>query len=275
MTLRKLFVIGLSSACAVSNLPAAIIIQEDWNRTGAIHNKDATVFSSAITAAGGSATWVARDGAFQFNANGTLTFDAGAADDGSAYLNLGNYINNSKGSATGIFDLQMTIGDITTGNATNTWTSLGFSILNQPDINTQFTRLSEADSNGTGVATTIVRQNGTVSFFAGPDTDNSLANANPGNGISNTLRINLDLSKYNGTTNFGTVSYFLNGSSTATRVFNYTSANNFNALLISVNDQSNGRLSSLTLSQVEIPEPSGLLVGFGGCALLILRRSRT
>ncbi|MCU0785455.1 MAG: right-handed parallel beta-helix repeat-containing protein, partial [Verrucomicrobia bacterium] len=78
-----------------------ILIKEDFGGTGAaLNGTPADTFDTAITAAGGSSNWVA---AANFLDNGAVTLATRQA----AYFNLGNYINNAKGSAAGFFKLTL------------------------------------------------------------------------------------------------------------------------------------------------------------------------
>jgi hypothetical protein len=80
-----------------------ILIKENFGGTGAALNGTTTdTFDAAITAAGGSSTWVA---AANFLDNGVVTL----ATKQAAYLNLGSYINNAKGTVDGKFNVTMTI----------------------------------------------------------------------------------------------------------------------------------------------------------------------
>lgn len=272
--MRRQLLISLAFISGVLDLHATVIVQEDFNRTGGLHNKNATIFSSLVSAAGGSNVWKARDGPTQFEADGNVSTTPTSPTDGGAYLTLGNYINNTKGSSAGIFDLQITIGDITNGAVRDTWTSIGFSTLNTPNINNDFAKTM-------GIATGLFRNSGEVTYLGGPEGDGRLfpsnAELNPGNGIPVTIRINLDVSTYDGVSDFGKVTYFLNGDSTSSGTYSYPQAYNFNSILISINDKSNGQLSGLSLSQplLVIPEPSGLIAGLGCGMLLVIYRRRS
>ena len=128
---KSAWILGAAAAAslflATAPAHAAVIVAEDFGGSGgALTGTTANTFASGITAAGGSSTWVA---------------DPGFLDDGSvsvsrraAYLNLGSYINDAKGTANGKFDLTMTISE-----TTGAWISLGFSTLNTPATTFDFT----------------------------------------------------------------------------------------------------------------------------------------
>ena len=233
------------AASTVYALPR-VLVEENFG-AGALNGQTADTFSPAITSAGGSGTWAA--GA-TFAADGVVT----AADGNSgAYLNLGSYINSAKGTADGKFELTMTISP-----TTGAWIALGFTTQNTPSITKNFT------STGSGVATTgvatIIRRSTTgttanrLDGYAGPNnTNSSTGTAQTG---SRTLTVALDftpLGGYNGTTNFGRVT-FSDSVAGSIGSFTYTTNNAFGAIFISEADvtsgtESGGTISALSLSQ--------------------------
>lgn len=235
-----------------------LLIQEnfDGDSTG-LNGKTASSWNADLTAAGGSSTWVASS---DFRRDGSV---AGVqSNTTSAHLNLGSYINDAKGTADGIFQLTATIFDGISGN--NPWLSLGFSALNSPSTGGRFTTEQ-------GLGTIAYRGTGVLSMWPGPGTANgadvpdTLAQTG-----ARTLTVTLDLTGYDGLTNFGTVTWF---DSVLGQIgaYDYTEANDFGSILISKN-ATGGSYSNLTLTQ--IPEPStALLLGLvGGFALLRRRR---
>ena len=79
--------------------------------------------------------------------------DVVGSGQGTAYLNLGTYINNAKGTAAGKFELAATLAP-TTGS----WVALGFFNSATPSTGTNFT------GNG-GMATILYRPTGEVDGF--------------------------------------------------------------------------------------------------------------
>ncbi len=189
-------------ACVESQVSAAFIIKEDCNRTGGINFKVASFFSLG----GGSATLSALDGPAQFEAGGNITTSSSPLRDGAVFLNLGNYVINTKGSATGILDHQITIRDINDNSTDNfsNWMSLGFSTENTPSSDLKFTN-SETNNHVTRVATEIVCRNGQFPYLAGPDTNAMHTDTDTPYVQSNPTHTNLKLSKYSRTSNCGTV----------------------------------------------------------------------
>ena len=255
-----LAVVAMASfVLATASANAAIIVVENFGggSGGTLGGKTADTFDSAITTAGGSATWVA---AGNFSDIGVVS--VGSAQ-GAAYLNLGSYVDDAKGTAAGQFDLTMTISQ-TAGE----WISLGFSTLNTPATNQNFTSGSTS-----GIATIIRREVGDddLDMFGGPLTGNSVAG--PEETGARTLTVSLDFTPvggYNGAGNYGTVTWSDSilgdlGS------YTYTSDESFGSILISEASSSGGTVSALSLSQV--PEPATMsLLALGGLAILRRRR---
>ncbi len=210
---------------------------------GALSGSTAEVFESAITTAGGSNSWVSSD---TFSDDGGVA--PGTSNNSAAHLSLGSYINNTKGTEAGIFELTMTIAPITgTGN---NWLSIGFAEGNSPATNNHFLNLS-------GTGTIILRQSGELDMWAGAGNTNAIDGPN-NNAGARTLTIALDLSTHDGVNDFGTVTW----SDSALGTINshsYTSDVGFNSILLSEANGTTTTLSSLTLTQadVEVVEEEG------------------
>ena len=257
---KQLKIFTAIASLGIVNSFAATIVTENFGglSTDALNGTTADTFDAAITSAGGSATWAGQTTTPRFNADGSIT--TSGSSDGAAYLRVGEYINNAKGAANGIFDLQATLTKPTAGN----WVTLGFFTNTTQNVNSNFV-------DGNGVATALYRTSANeVDYFAGPQNLNTPSTGTTATGTQ-TIRINLDVSGYNGTTNFGTVSYFLGSSTTAAHSFNYTVANDFEAIGFTQDNGGNSTVSALSLTQ--IPEPSAaFLVGLSGVFLLVRRR---
>ena len=237
------------------------LIEEDFGGSGgALHGTSTDTFASAITAAGGSATWVA---ASNFRDNGVVNLATRQA----AYLNLGSYINNAKGTAAGKFELTMTIGP-TVGS----WISLGFAAENTPNTLKDFTNSGSGTATTTGLATIIYRATGAVGeldMFGGNGNANAVDGPD-GNTGNRTLTVTLDLSPaggFNGTSNFGTVTWsdsVLGNLGT----FTYTTTRTFGSLLITESASSSGTVSALKLTQISsAPPPLTFATWIGGFGL--------
>ena len=248
------FVAHVISVCAVlvlgtASLRAQVIIMEDFAGSGApLDGTVADLFDGGITAAGGANAWRAGDAFFD---DGAVVM--GNSTSSSAYLNLGSYINDRRGSASGDFELTMTISE-TTGN----WISLGFVPSNAPRLDDDFV-------NESGLGTIIYRNpNNELDMFAGPSNTGVVDGPNDLVG-ARTVTVRLDLTPaggYDGETNFGTVTWsdsdlgFL-GSSI------YTSSRNFGTVFISEAGDSGGSISDLSLTQF-VPAAVGWGVDGGG-----------
>jgi hypothetical protein len=228
----------------------SLLIEESFGGSAtALAGKPADAFDSAITLAGGSATWVADD---DFRANGVVNgVGAGAA----AYLSLGSYINDAKGTATGKFTLVMTISE-TTAN----WLSLGFAAETAPNVLKNFTNTGTGSATTTGVGTIVYRAQNAAAEAGGFDmwgggTTTGNVDGPDGNSGLRTFTVELDLTPaggYNGTNHFGKVTWF-DAALGPLGTFTYNAARSFGAILITQANGSTGTISALSLYQEELP----------------------
>jgi arylsulfatase A len=233
---RASLVVALTSAHA----QMTTIVEHAFDGSGsALHGVDVVIeggtFAGGITSAGGSSTWVAAPG---FLDNGSV----GASRE-AAYLNLGSYINDAKGTANGKFDLTMTISE-TSGS----WISLGFSTLNTPATNFDFT-----GAGVIGLGTIIYRLTGELDMFIGPGTGGS-KDGPDGNSGPRTLTVRLDLTPaggFDGVTNFGTVTWTDSGLGAVNNLGTAFALPNqpIGAILFSAANLASGTVSGLTLTQ--------------------------
>lgn len=243
---------GLILAATSAN--AAVIVAESFGGSGATLNGTvAGTFAAGITSAGGSSTWTAGT---DFLDNGVVTDNAAKS---AAYLNLGSYINDTKGTAAGMFELTMTISE-----TTSAWLSLGFATSNTPGTGGDFTALS-------GMGNIIYREDGELDMWAGPGTTFGGVDGQNGYSGARILTVTLDLTGYDGVTDFGTVSWS-DSSLGSLGSISYNSDVNFGSILIS-ESASGGTVSALSLDHTAIPEPTTTaLLGLGGLALILRRR---
>lgn len=214
-----------------------IIVDETFDGAGAaLNGSTAEVFENAITAVGGSNTWVASD---TFSDNGGVA--PGSTTNSSAHLNLGSYINNTKGTSSGIFELTMTIGDV--AGTGNTWLSMGFSALSTPATNNHFLNLQ-------GTGTIILRASGELDMWGGAGNVSAIDGPNDNAG-DRTLTVRLDLSTHNSVNNFGSVTW---SDSLLGQVnsHTYTQDVNFSSIFLSEANGTTSTISNLTLSQVDV-----------------------
>jgi hypothetical protein len=168
-----------------------ILFQESFS--GA---EDAPLNGSAPDVSRDSIVWVATP---EYRANGSAV--AGALTR-HAYLNMGDLIDGNRGNPDALYTLTATI-DVSPGTSTY-WEGLGFWNEGAPEYN--FASLS---SRGTGWM--LRRDNNQIRVFRGPKTANGIAESNiPPNSVPGSVdfKIVLDLTDWNGTDNWGDVSYF-------------------------------------------------------------------
>jgi hypothetical protein len=242
----ELLVIVMAVVLTAVSANAGVIVSENFGGSGSggLNGTAADRFSPAITAAGGSAMWAAGAG---IKDNGQVN-----ASQKSAYLNMGSYINNAKGTAKGLFTLTMTISE-----TTGTWLSLGFGQENTPNIDKNFTNTGTGTAATNGLGTIIYRAQtsatgGELDMFGG------LGNANTVDGPDfnkgpRTLTVTLDLTPAGGTHGKVTWSDSVLG---VIGTYTYTTARNFGSILITVAASSAGTVSNLTLYQEGQSSPS-------------------
>jgi autotransporter-associated beta strand protein len=230
----------------------SIVVENFTSSSGPLNATSADIFASGITSAGGSDTWVASN---SFLENGAVN----VATNTAAYLNLGSYVNDTKGTAAGKFRLAMTISE-TTGS----WISLGFAAENTPNILKNFTNVGSGTATTNGLGTIVYRAQtanplttGELDMWGGPGSATGAVDGPEPNTGTRQLTVELDLTPaggYNNTNNFGKVTWFDSvlgplGS------YTYTANRNFGAILITQATNSGGTIGSLVLSQGGLPEP--------------------
>ena len=241
--------VAMLAGPGAAHAASILLIQENFDGDNTnLNGKTASDWNADLTTAGGSSTWVANSA---FKRDGSVD----GSNFVSAHLNLGSYINDAKGTANGMFFLAATISEVS-----GSWLALGFSALGSPSTGGAFTTQE-------GLGTIAYRGSGVLSMWAGPNTSNGVTGTSEQTG-ARTLTVTLDLTGYDGSTSFGTVTWH-DSVLGEIGTFDYTEANDFGSLLLSKNATS-GSYSNLTLTQ--IPEPSVALLG--GLGLLALLRRR-
>jgi hypothetical protein len=233
-----------TSAWAFTTTTATPLVVGNFSGSGAsLDGTTADTFAAVITTAGGSPTW---DAATGFLENGAVSGGRSAA-----YLNIGTFLNDTKGTAAGKFELTMTIGE-TTGS----WISLGFGAENTPNILKDFTNTGTGTGPTNGVATIIYRaQNaspaGELDMFGGPVGTNVIDGPDAQTGFR-TLTVALDLTPtggYDGTANFGKATWYDSASGAPLGSHTYTAEPNFGSILITRSASTTGTINALALYQ--------------------------
>lgn len=248
------------SVSATSIHAQVIIFQEDFSGA-ATSDLNGTTPAIAPTAA----SWVSE--ATSINADGSTLF----ASNSLASFDIGNVINDTKGTPDGLFELTATL-DQPSGNtgAGNNWYSIGFSQDASPTTNSNFLGRN-------GVGSIILRSSGELDMWAGNGfTPNGLTPTGSSNTIDGpngttgprTLTVELDLRNWNGMDDFGTVTFSDSDIEGPVGTFNYTNtpilANtgelgsiptdpDFNSIMLSGSSAAGGTVgvySSLTLTQM-------------------------
>jgi Bacterial Ig-like domain len=224
-----------------TNSVTPLVVENFSDAATALNATSADTFSAAITGAAtpGVPAWSAGSG---FLGNGAVS-----GSNMAAFLNLGSFINDSKGTAGGKFDLTMTISE-----TNGAWISLGFGSTNTVSLTQNFTTLN-------GMGTIIYRTqtgtvaalnaNGELDMFGGPNNTNAVDGPDGKMGFR-TLTATLDLTPaggYDGATNFGTV-FWSDSELGALGNYTYPTTRNFGSILISQGGTT-GTINALALYQ--------------------------
>ncbi len=228
-----------------------------------LNGKTATVFSSALTSAGGSDTWTASTA---FKANGDVT--AGSSESGAAaLLGVGSYINDHMGTTDGIFSLTATLNPTSGGGAN--FLSLGYFTV-PIDLDEDFA--SDA-SSARATALTRVSSINAKEYYVGPGAAGS-AEGTDGFG-QRTYSIVLDFTPASGygTTNSGTITFHSDKVGDTPSVLYFSSVQSLTYIGITRDDDVAGNFSNFEFTQ--IPEPSTfLLMVIAGMGLTVFLRRR-
>jgi len=259
-------VVALVSVQLASATTTLISHTFDGAGTDALNGLGADTFSSAITTAGGSSTWTAAAG---YLADGSIS------GNGAAFLDVGSFINDAKGTSAGLFTLSVILDRPANPKS---WVSYGF-LVDGATTGSTFT--------GIDSAATIIYRSGTggVDGFAGLKTGGSVEGSTlspsgdpfspAATGQLLTTVLDLTSSAYNGTSSFGSVSFY-GGAVDAANFLGSASISaemDFAKLALTTTGGGTGQVSYIELSQ--IPEPSAALLGGLGLIALLRRRRRS
>ncbi len=185
----------------------------------------------------------------------------------SAYLNLGTYINGTRGTDAGKFVFSVTLNG---RPLTASW--LGIAIFGSAAVtNANFTA-------NDSTAAMIYRSTGDIDPFA-----NGTANQPTEDGAfftgSQTLTMSLDLTTaggYNGTNNFGTIAFAVGTTSLGSVTYTTLADADFQyiGLTQAAATGGDGYYSNLTLTQIPEPESFALLAGAFALTGVMIRRRR-
>lgn len=253
--------LALAAGLLVSAQADILLIEENFGGSGtdALNGTTADTFNSAITTASGSSTWQAEPDAYK--ANGDIVK---GPDSGSAFLSLGSYINDAKGTANGKFTLTTTIAQ----PHSNFWVSSGF-FNNSASVTGNWT-------NSGGLATSVNRIDGSTGsdHYQGPGTGGSVFQAGDLTGTV-TFTTTLDFTPgggYDGSSNFGTVT-FANSVNSNTFTATYGSDPDWTHVGFSHSLQDSGTSNVSSLQLTQIPESSTVvLLGLALLAAVGLRK---
>jgi hypothetical protein len=176
---------------AAGPLCSEILFQDDFSGAG---TSDLNGTTPDVTI--GTTTWTA---VTDYAADGSVAAVPRVSAGRAAYLPLGTLINENRGNADAIYTLSATLDVLDTGSAT--WEAIGF----WPQVNPADNMFYE-----NGNAWMLRRGNGDLRVFRGLSTANGIGeNGASPNDVTGTvdLRIVLDLTSWDGATNYGTVTY--------------------------------------------------------------------
>jgi hypothetical protein len=250
---------GLMAGASLSAAVTVVAENFDGSSDAGLDTKVADTFDSGITSAGGSNIWastglIKQDGAVVYVSPNLSR---------SANLYLGSYINDTKGTANGLFDLTMTI-DVTDGSEDSAILALGFS-SEGAGLNTinDFVGYD-------GQATVGLRKTRKINTWAGTGAGNSGVDSAVTVG-ARTLTASLDLTTWDGVTDFGSV-VWSDSVLGELRSYNYTVDTDFNYILLSVRKSAVGSFDNLSLTQIPEPGSYALIGGLLALSCVMVRR---
>lgn len=231
---------------------AVVLLSESFDGPDAtnLNGKTPTTVDSSLS----GATWVAASAAsapFAFEQNGDIATGSG---DRSTYIDVGEVINDTKGQANGKFTVNLTFAGPPTAGS---WLAGGF--YNTTDTTPQ---------GNDGLYGFLFRDDGSTEGWIDGEGIES-ADLSTGLSGSQTLTIELDLTGWDNTTNFGTLTW---KSGTSTDTYDFTSDIDFAGVGFGTSNNVDGQITNFELTQ--IPEPSPALLVLGVAGLLLLRRRR-
>ena len=247
--------IGLMSSVSLS---AGVIVTENFDgSTAGLDGKAADTFDEAFITSG---VWASTG---LYKRDGTVVPHSSSVNR-SANLDLGSYINDTKGNANGLFDLTMTVKE--TGTLNGEILTFGFSNFATGGMSTG----ADFEARG-GVATIGLRGNGNVDMW-GTGTSNGVEG---GTSVASTrtLTVSLDLRTWDNTTDdYGTVTWKDSNIVGTLWSYAFEADTDFNYILLSSRTNPSGKFDDLSLTQIPEPGTYALLGGLLSLCWVMMRR---
>ncbi|MBT63298.1 MAG: hypothetical protein CML13_08830 [Puniceicoccaceae bacterium] len=223
-----------------------VLLFEDFSGDGAtsLAGKTPETVASGLT----GTTWEA-SGSF---------FRDGGIDIGNrtAFLGLGDFINDQKGDSDAIFEVSATIDPLAGGG---NWIAVGF-------YNGAVSVGQSGVDNAMGVF--LFRDNGEGDgYFDGSIVRDDVATGLTG---AQTYGVTLDLSTWDGSTNFGSLTYTIAGIQSA--AYSLTSDFDFAAVGFGTPTSGDGLASDFTLTQIPEVGAYSLFLGLVSLGVIVRRR---
>jgi len=226
---------------------ATVLISEDFTGTGELHGETPTYLDPAFS----GLTWVAES---TFGADGTISNASG-----KAMLDIGDFIDNNRGNPDAIYTVSLT------GEPSNDWFSSGFYGDNL--------NVSSEIGIDAAVGVTLYRSSGDAEGWTSVNQSSPGSIVRPdfatGSGPQ-TFGVTLDLTQWDGSSNHGTLTYFLGNTS-----IDYDLQDTPSGYLVGFGTATGTSGSVTSFEFTQVPEPGTLwLLGLGLSSLLWFRRKR-
>lgn len=183
-----------------------------------------------------------------------------STSDTKAVLNLGTFIDDQKGNADAIFEVTANI-DPTAGG--NNWIAVGF-------YGSTYNIGQSGVTSAAGV--TLYRDAGDAEGYTAVDGAGIVrADFASGSGFE-TYGVILDLSTWDGSTNFGTITFTFDGVSSTP--YALTDDASFAAIGIGTPSSGAGNITSFEFTQVPEPQTYALLAGVIALGAMVIQRRR-
>lgn len=263
MKMKLLPLLGSTLLLASASQAAIILMDQSFTQAvGTQASVDGTAVGNANTTAGVAATWTAGTAASgALRTDGEVFSNVGNA---SAHVGLGTLVNGAKGTANGVFTLTTVMSEPPTGS---NWVAAGFAT--SINVSANFTTFG-------GIGTALYRTNGKADFFAGPNTGGTAYNDEGVTGTQTFISV-LDLSAWNGTGDYGTISYYRGSVAPGNLEYTYDFVADFSIASIAVSTFSTGGegvIQSITLTQVPEPSTYAALAGLLALGFVAIRRRK-